>query len=111
MKAVVVAIASIGLASCATMRESITLGTGMGAAAGGAAAFAGLSAAGQPMSVEQLALGMGMGAGIGAITSYFTHKETEASWRNTYSRDVEMHFGDLPPNPFMLPRNLNGSRR
>lgn len=111
MKAAVIVITSIGLASCATMRESIQLGAGMGAVAGGAAAFGGLSAAGQPMSVEQLALGMGIGAGIGAITSYFTHKETEASWRSTYSRDVEMHFGDLPPNPFVFPKNANGGRR
>lgn len=101
-------LSAISLASCATMKDSLTLGTGIGAAAGGAAAFAGLSAAGQPMSVEQLALGMGIGAGIGAITSYFTHKETEASWRNTYSRDIDMHFGDLPPNPFVVPR---GGRR
>lgn len=108
---VVLAITSIGLASCATMGQSVQLGAGMGAVAGGAAAFGGLSAAGQSMSVEQLALGMGIGAGIGAITSYFTHKETEASWRNLYSRDVDMHFGDLPPNPFMLPKGLNGGRR
>jgi hypothetical protein len=91
-------------ASCATLNDSIKLGSGMGAVAGLGATFAGYSAAGQSPNLETAALGAGIGIGLGALTAYFTHKSVEEDRQSCLADQTELHFGDLPPSPFVIPR-------
>ena len=95
---------SMLLTSCATMNDSLQLGAGMGAVAGGAATYAGYSAGGKSPELGTVALGAGIGAALGMITSYFTHKKVEEQRQSYLSDQTEMHFGDLPPSPFIVPR-------
>lgn len=92
------------LTGCASMNDSLILGAGMGAAAGGAAAAAGYSAAGKSPSFENVAVGAAIGTAVGLFTSYFTHKSVEDSRKYLDNKDFEMHFGDLPPSPFIIPK-------
>lgn len=93
------------LSGCATMHDSLQLGASMGAITGGAATYAGQSAAGKSPSLGNLALGAGIGLGVGLLTSYITHQQVEERRGSLYSEQTEMHFGDLPPSPFMIPKN------
>ena len=92
------------LTGCASMNDSLILGAGMGAAAGGAATAAGYSAGGKSPSFENVAVGAAIGTAVGLITSYFTHKSVEDSRKYLDNKDFEMHFGDLPPSPFLVPK-------
>lgn len=92
--------------SCATMNDSLQLGAGIGAATGAAATYAGFSAGGKSPELGTVALGAGVGAAVGMITSYFTHKKVEEQRQSYQSDQTEMHFGDLPPSPFIVPRTL-----
>ena len=90
--------------SCATLDDSLQLGAGLGAASGVAATYAGHSATGKSPSFETVAAGAGIGLGLGLITSYFTHKKIAEDRLASQSDQVEMHFGDLPPSPFIFPK-------
>lgn len=90
--------------SCATMNDSLQLGAGMGAATGTAATYVGYKAGGQSPDLGTVALGASIGAAVGMITSYFTHKKIEEQRQSYQSDQTEMHFGDLPPSPFIVPR-------
>lgn len=92
------------MTGCASMNDSLILGAGMGAAAGGAATAAGYSAGGKSASFENVAVGAAIGTAVGLITSYFTHKRVEDSRKYLDNKDFEMHFGDLPPSPFVVPK-------
>jgi len=93
------------------MNESLQLGAGMGAATGAAASYAGHRSTGQSPSFENVALGAGIGIGVGLLTSYFTHKQVEEDRELYRSNQTEMHFGDLPPSPFLTPNfNTKGSK-
>lgn len=90
---------------CSTMSESLQLGAGIGAMTGGMATYAGHRGAGHSPSVEDVALGAGIGLGVGLLTSYLTHK-TVTEDRSEFDRSqTDMHFGDLPPSPFILPQS------
>lgn len=90
--------------SCATLDDSLQLGAGLGAASGVAATYAGYSAAENTPSFETVAAGAGIGLGIGLITSYFAHKKLAEDRLANQADQVEMHFGDLPPSPFIVPK-------
>ena len=59
--------------SCATLNESMTLGAGIGALAGGTATYAAkATSGGAEVSAGDVALGAGVGILGGLLTSYFT---------------------------------------
>ena len=96
------------MSSCATMSESMQLGASMGGVSGMAAAFAGRAGTGNPTSVNDVAIGAAIGTGLGVLTSYLVHNSVEERRQSIGADQMEMHFGDLPPSPFVLPRsNLN----
>jgi len=92
-------------ASCSTLNKSLELGSSMGAATGAAATFTAHKSLGHSPSFESVALGAGVGAGIGLLTSYLTHREVEKDREDYRGIQTEMHFGDLPPSPFLIPQN------
>ena len=89
---------------CSTMEQSIQLGGGLGALSGGSATYAGYSAGGHPPPLGTVAIGAGIGAIIGLTTAYFTHKSVEEDRKSCDADQIEMHFGDLPPSPFIVPK-------
>ncbi len=98
--------------SCSTLNQSLQLGVGLGTVSGAVAAYSGYSAGGQSPNLETIAIGAGIGAVIGLATSYFTHQSVTEDRKSCEADQIEMHFGDLPPSPFVIPKNLNkkGSR-
>lgn len=104
MKKQFLLLAMLSLAACTTLNDSIQLGAGMGALAGAAATYSAESANGKTPPFENVALGAGIGLGVGAITSYFIHKKVEDQRQAWMSDQTEMHFGDLPPSPFIVPK-------
>jgi hypothetical protein len=89
--------------ACSTLNDSMQLGAGMGALTGAAATYTSQSATGKNPESQDVLLGAAIGMGIGMVTSYFTHKKVEEN-RLTLYQETEMHFGDLPPSPFILPK-------
>lgn len=90
--------------SCTTLDQSLRLGAATGAVAGAAASYGAVSANGHLPTLEQIGVGAGIGLGLGLITSYFVHKQV-AGDREENTRQTEIYFGDLPPNPFVIPQN------
>lgn len=92
------------LVSCASMKESLQLGAGMGAVAGASATFAAEQSMGRAPDLQSVAIGTGVGLGLGLLTSYLTHKSLANEPRPySESETPQMHFGDLPPSPFIMP--------
>ena len=102
----------IGMSGCSTLDQSLQLGGSLGAASGAAATLGGFAAAGKPASFESVAIGAGVGAIVGLAASYFTHKNIESDRKACEADQIEMHFGDLPPSPFVVPKpqTKKGSR-
>ena len=94
--------------SCATMNESLQLGAGMGVATGAAATYSAHASTGASPAAKDVALGAGIGLGIGLLTSYITHKQVEKDREDFLGGQTEMHFGDLPPSPFVIPKIKKG---
>lgn len=91
-------------ASCATLNDSIKLGAGMGATTGAIATYVGHQTGGRSPEFETIAIGAGIGLGLGVLASYFTHKNLEEDRQSLLFDQTEMHFGDLPPSPFIIPK-------
>ena len=89
---------------CATLNESLQLGAGLGASAGAVATFAAGASVDRSTTFGDVALGAGVGAAVGLIASYFTHKEVGERRLACEADQTEMHFGDLPTSPFILPK-------
>ncbi len=89
---------------CATLNDSLKLGAGVGALTGAAATFSAETAAHGQAKMENVALSAGIGAGIGILTSYLVHRSVESERSEDSSAQFEMHFGDLPPSPFIMPK-------
>lgn len=92
------------LASCSTINQSFELGAGLGAASGVAAVYAGSIGQEHGPSFSTVAIGAGLGAGIGILTSYLVHRSVEDDRQALQADQTEMHFGDLPPSPFVIPK-------
>src|ERR1700677_4273687 len=92
------------VASCTTMSDSLELGTGLGLASGAAATYSGFSAGGNNPTFQTVAIGAGIGTTIGLATAYFTHKKVESDRQSCQTDQIETHFGDLPPSPFIVPK-------
>jgi hypothetical protein len=88
------------------LNESMTLGAGLGTAAGGLATYAAQATSGGPVSGENILLGASIGMAAGLVTSYFTHKQVEERRAACMADQIDMHFGDLPPSPFVFPKKL-----
>ena len=108
VKQIFLMVVAATLASCATMNESLQLGAGMGAATGAAATYSAHASTGASPAAKDVALGAGIGLGIGILTSYITHKQVEKGREDFLSGQTEMHFGDLPPSPFVMPKIKKG---
>lgn len=93
------------LSGCATMTDSLKLGGTIGALTGASATAAGYSAAGKSPSLGNLAFGAGIGLSVGIFAAYLTHSFTEKDRQTLMGEQTQMHFGDLPPSPFLIPRN------
>lgn len=100
------------LTSCSTMNESLQLGGVLGAVSGVAATYAGFSAAESKVPGATISLSAGIGLGVGLLTSYLVHRRVEADRADYDTDQTEMHFGDLPPSPFIVPKMLRkGGKR
>ena len=99
------------LPGCSTLNESLQLGATTGFVSGAAATYAGYSAGGTKPNLESVAMGAGIGMGIGLITSYLVHRTVEEERAQGTFDQTEMHFGDLPPNPFVVPRLIKKGAR
>ena len=111
MKRLILMGAVTALSGCATMTDSLKLGGTMGALTGATATAAGYSAAGKSPSLGNVALGAGLGLSLGIFAAYLTHSFTEKDRQSLWGEQTQMHFGDLPPSPFIVPRtNPRGAR-
>ncbi len=94
----------MALASCASLNESLQFGAGMGAVAGAASSYTAYKSSGRDPKLEDVAIGAGVGLGLGLITSYLVHKSLAEEPRPYSENETpQMHFGDLPPSPFVMP--------
>ena len=96
--------ASVLNTGCSTMEQSVQLGGSLGALSGATASYAGYTAGGHAPGFETLAISAGIGAIAGITTAYFTHKSVEEDRKSCDADQIEMHFGDLPPSPFIVPK-------
>lgn len=94
------------LASCSTLNESMQLGASIGTVGGAAATYVSQSSKGEKPSFENVATGAGIGLVVGLITSYVTHKNVKQA-NGEPDGNTEMYFGDLPPSPFVFPKQNN----
>ena len=93
----------LSTAACSTLNDSIKLGSTMGAITGAAAVHAGHNSADQNPSSNDVTRGAVIGLALGALTAYITHREVEKERSSTYYETNKIHFGDLPPSPFIFP--------
>ena len=100
----------ISASGCSTLNGSLQLGAGMGMLTGAAGVVAGNAAAGRSADLGDIAIGAGVGSALGLITSYLVHKSVESDRQSCEAESTEMHFGDLPPSPFIVPNPKKGSR-
>ena len=103
--------AMLFVSGCSTMSDSLKLGAGLGALTGAAAVHAAHTSTGQQPSLETLAAGAGIGLALGLITSRVVHKSVEDERQAYQMEQVEMHFGDLPPSPFIMPKPVKKAGR
>jgi hypothetical protein len=89
---------------CSTMSQSLELGASMGFTMGALSTYSAHSSVGSKANLEQVAAGAGIGLGLGLLVAYLTHNSVQEE-REQYSTDqTELHFGDLPPSPFLIPK-------
>lgn len=97
---------------CSTMDQSLKLGGSLGAASGAAALYAGYAATGAENRGRAAMLGATVGLGFGLLTSYLIHRQVDAEREDFSADQLDMHFGDLPPSPFLIPRSMQkGGKR
>ena len=95
---------ALSMSGCSTMDQSLQLGGAIGALSGTTATYTGYTAGGHPPPFEAVAIGAGIGTLLGITTAYFTHKSVEADRKACDAEQIEMQFGDLPPSPFIVPK-------
>lgn len=78
------------------------LGTGVGALTGLAAVSAAGEMAGKNPSDDQKLSSASAGIALGLLTSYLLHKNIEEKREDFLQSGPEIHFGDLPPSPFIM---------
>jgi hypothetical protein len=88
--------------SCTTLDQSLKLGATTGAITGAAAAFTAYRVINHSPTFKEVGPSIGIGLGLGLLTSYLIHQQVAADRIDT-SAHTEIHFGDLPPSPFIMP--------
>lgn len=92
----------LSLTACSTLNESMQLGAGIGALTGIAAVSAAGDMAGKNPTDDQKLTAAGAGIALGLLTSYLIHKNIEEKRDDLLQMGPELHFGDLPPSPFII---------
>ena len=95
---------------CSTLNESMQFGAAAGGMVGAGATYAGYRGAGKSPSLSSLAIGAGIGVAAGTFASYLIHGKVAEDRELSEADQIEMHFGDLPPSPFLIPRKKGGKR-
>ncbi len=90
------------LTACSTLNESMQLGAGIGALTGIAAVSAAGDMAGKNPTDDQKLTAASAGIVLGLLTSYLVHKNIEEKRDDLLQMGPELHFGDLPPSPFIM---------
>ena len=110
-RAMIIALVAI-LPGCSTMNESLQLGASMGFATGALATYGAHSAVDSKASLEQVATGAGIGLGLGLLAAYLTHNSVQEERERAGEDQMDLHFGDLPPSPFVIPKSsMKGGKR
>lgn len=111
MKKIIILSVALLSTGCSTMNQSLELGASMGFATGALATYGAHSSAGNRANLGQVATGAGIGLGLGLIAAYLTHNSVREERERNSSDQTEIHFGDLPPSPFLIPKaNKKGGR-
>ena len=90
------------ISSCTTLNDSMMLGATVGALTSVAEMSAANNKIDKGVSNDELASGAGIGIALGLITSYLIHKDVIEKRGDVYQNLPEIHFGDLPPSPFIM---------
>ena len=105
MKLFCLSAALIFCTSCSSLSQSLQLGGVTGALVGAAAIAAGSASSTERVKAKSVALGVEIGSLLGLGMSYMIHRVVENDRRLGDQEQTEMHFGDLPPNPFSIPKS------
>lgn len=92
----------LSLAACSTLNESMQLGAGVGVLTGITAGSAAGDMAGKNPTDDQKLTAASAGLAIGLLTSFLIHKNIEEKRDDLLQMGPELHFGDLPPSPFIM---------
>lgn len=92
----------LSLTACSTLNESMQLGAGVGAITGLTAMSAVGEMAGKSPTGDQKIAAASAGIALGLLTSYLLHKNIEEKREDLLQAGPEIHFGDLPPSPFIM---------
>jgi hypothetical protein len=104
MKRLVFILAMGLMPGCSTMSQSLELGASMGFTMGALSTYGAHSAVGSKANLEQVAAGAGIGLGLGLLAAYLTHNSVQEERERNSTDQMELHFGDLPPSPFLIPK-------
>lgn len=92
----------LSLTACSTLNESMQLGAGIGPLTGIAVVSAAGDMAGKNPTDDQKLTAASAGIALGLLTSYLIHKNIEEKRDDLLQMGPELHFGDLPPSPFIM---------
>lgn len=92
----------LSLTACSTLNESMQLGAGVGVLTGIAAVSAAGDMASKNPTDDQKLTAASAGLAIGLLTSFLLHKNIEEKRDDLLQMGPELHFGDLPPSPFIM---------
>ncbi len=111
MKRLTFVLTTLLMPGCSTMSQSLELGASMGFTMGALSSYSAHSAAGSKANLKQVATGAGIGLGLGLLAAYLTHNSVREERERTSEDQMELHFGDLPPSPFLIPKaNKKGGK-
>jgi hypothetical protein len=95
----------LSLTACTTLSESMRLGAGVGALTGIATVTTASNLAEKNVSEDQKLHAASVGIALGLLTSFLLHKNIEEKRESFFQSGPEIHFGDLPPSPFIMTPN------
>jgi hypothetical protein len=90
------------LPSCTSMSRAMELGGAMGAASSAIAVSWERASGGDRSPKGDILVASSIGLGVGLMAAYLIQKSSEEHIASS-APEVDMHFGDLPPSPFLFP--------